>query len=150
MGKKIIAIGNDHAATNMKFEIKKYLEDKGYTIINVGCDDNNSTDYPIFAKKVCDKIINKEADMGILICGTGIGMSIAANKIKGIRAAVVSDETSTKLTRLHNDVNVLCFGERIIGIELAKNIVDVFINTDFSNEDKHKKRINLIRDLENE
>ena len=143
MNKKIVAIGNDHAATDMKKEIVSYLEAKGYEVINVGTDDNASVDYPIYAKKVCDLINDKKADCGILICGTGIGMSMAANKEKGIRAAVVSDETSTRLTRLHNDCNVLCFGARIIGLELAKNIVTTYLETDFSNELKHKNRIEM-------
>ena len=143
MNKKIVAIGNDHAATDMKKEIVSYLEAKGYEVINVGTDDNASVDYPIYAKKVCDLINDKKADCGILICGTGIGMSMAANKEKGIRAAVVSDETSTRLTRLHNDCNVLCFGARIIGLELAKNIVTTYLETDFSNEPKHKNRIEM-------
>lgn len=143
MNKKIVAIGNDHAATDMKKEIVSYLEAKGYEVINVGTDDNTSVDYPIYAKKVCDLINDKKADCGILICGTGIGMSMAANKEKGIRAAVVSDETSTRLTRLHNDCNVLCFGARIIGLELAKNIVTTYLETDFSNEPKHKNRIEM-------
>ena len=143
MNKKIVAIGNDHAATDMKKEIVSYLEAKGYEVINVGTDDNTSVDYPIYAKKVCDLINDKKADCGILICGTGIGMSMAANKEKGIRAAVVSDETSTRLTRLHNDCNVLCFGARIIGLELAKNIVTTYLETDFSNELKHKNRIEM-------
>ena len=143
MNKKIVAIGNDHAATDMKKEIVSYLEAKGYEVINVGTDDNTSVDYPIYAKKVCDLINDKKADCGILIFGTGIGMSMAANKEKGIRAAVVSDETSTRLTRLHNDCNVLCFGARIIGLELAKNIVTTYLETDFSNEPKHKNRIEM-------
>ena len=143
MNKKIVAIGNDHAATDMKKEIVFFLKEKGYEVINVGTDDNISVDYPIYAKKVCDLINDKKADCGILICGTGIGMSMAANKEKGIRAAVVSDETSTRLTRLHNDSNVLCFGARIVGLELAKNIVTTYLETDFSNEPKHKNRIEM-------
>ena len=143
MNKKIVAIGNDHAATDMKKDIVAFLKEKGYEVINVGTDNNNSCDYPVYAKKVCDLINENKADCGILICGTGIGMSMAANKEKGIRAAVVSDETSTKLTRLHNNCNVLCFGARIIGLELAKDIVIAFLETDFSNEAKHQKRIDM-------
>lgn len=143
MNKKIIAIGNDHAATNMKKDIVSFVQLRGYEVINVGTDDDKSVDYPIYAKKVCDLVNEKKADCGILICGTGIGMSMAANKIKGIRAAVVSDETSAKLTRQHNDCNVLCFGARIIGLELAKDIVIAFLETDFSNEEKHQKRIDM-------
>lgn len=143
MAKKIVALGNDHAGTSMKKDICDFLNQKGYEVINVGTDDDKSVDYPIYAKKVCDLINDKKADCGILICGTGIGMCMAANKEKGIRAAVVSDETSTKLTRLHNDCNVLCFGARIIGLELAKDIVSAFLETDFSNEEKHLKRIKM-------
>ena len=143
MAKKILALGNDHAGTSMKKDISDYLNQKGYEVINIGTDDAKSVDYPIYAKKVCDLINDKKADCGILICGTGIGMCMAANKEKGIRAAVVSDETSTKLTRLHNDCNVLCLGARIIGLELAKDIVSAFLETDFSNEEKHLKRIKM-------
>ena len=143
MAKKIVALGNDHAGTSMKKDISDYLNQKGYEVINIGTDDAKSVDYPIYAKKVCDLINDKKADCGILICGTGIGMCMAANKEKGIRAAVVSDETSTKLTRLHNDCNVLCLGARIIGLELAKDIVSAFLETDFSNEEKHLKRIKM-------
>ena len=143
MAKKNVALGNDHAGTSMKKDISDFLNQKGYEVINVGTDDDKSVDYPIYAKKVCDLINDKKADCGILICGTGIGMCMSANKEKGIRAAVVSDETSTKLTRLHNDCNVLCFGARIIGLELAKDIVLAFLETDFSNEEKHLKRIKM-------
>lgn len=150
MSVKKVFIGNDHAGTDMKFKIMKYLESNNYEVVNVGTDDNNSCDYPIYAKKVCEQVLNNANSLGILICGTGIGMSISANKIKGIRASVVSDETSVRLTRLHNDANVLCFGARIVGEELAKDIVDAFLQTDFSKEQKHINRINQIRDLENE
>lgn len=143
MVNKKVALGNDHAATAMKKDIMEFLISKGYEVINVGTDEDKSVDYPVYAKKVCDLINEKKADCGILICGTGIGMSMAANKVKGIRAAVVSDETSTKLTRLHNDCNVLCFGARIIGLELAKDIVIAFLETDFSHEKKHLERIKM-------
>lgn len=141
-----VAIANDHAAVAMKEEIERYLYDKKIEIINLGTDIPKSVDYPEYAKKLCELVKKGEVDFGILICGTGIGMSIAANKIKGIRAALVSDTTSARLTRLHNDANVLCMGARIIGIEKAKDIVDTFLNTKFSGEERHMKRIKMIED----
>ena len=115
-----IVIGNDHAAVDMKWAIKEYMEFLGYKVINVGINENKSCDYPDIAVMACEKIIKKEVDLGILICGTGVGMSLAANKIKGIRACVCSETYSARLCREHNNANVLCFGERVIGIETAK------------------------------
>jgi len=144
-----IAIGNDHAATEYKKEIVKYLESKNHTIINCGTDQNESVDYAIYGKRVADKIVNKEADLGILICGTGVGISLAANKVKGIRAAVCSEKETARLTREHNDANIIAFGARIVSLDIAKEIVDTFINTPFSNGERHKKRIQMISDIEN-
>lgn len=144
-----IAIGNDHAGTEYKKEIAKYLETKGHQVINCGTDTNDSVDYAVYGKRVADKIVNKEADFGVLICGTGIGISLAANKVKGIRAAVCSECESARLTREHNDANIISFGARIVTIDKAKEIVDTFINTSFSNGERHKKRIQMIADIEN-
>ncbi|MDO5564244.1 MAG: ribose 5-phosphate isomerase B [Eubacteriales bacterium] len=138
-----IAIGNDHAGVIYKKELIKYLEEKGHKLFDVGTDSEESCNYPIYAKKVCEKIINKECTFGILICGTGIGMSISANKVKGIRAACLQEEKSAKLSREHNDANIICMGSRIISIEKAKEIVDGFLNATFQGG-RHKERIDLI------
>jgi len=144
-----IAIGNDHAGPEYKKKLTKFLEEKGHTVINCGTDTTDSTDYAIYGKRVADKIVNKEADLGILICGTGVGISLAANKVKGIRAAVCSEAETAKLTREHNDANIIAFGARIISIDKAKEIVDAFINTPFSNGERHNRRIQMITDIEN-
>ena len=120
----MIAIGCDHGGYELKLEIKKYLDEKGIEYKDVGCD-GESCDYPDIAKDVCTLIQNGDAEKGILICGTGIGVSMAANKHRGIRAAVCSDKYSTEMTRLHNDANVLCMGARVIGACLAEDIVDI-------------------------
>ncbi len=142
-----IAIGNDHAAVDMKFKIKEYIESMGHEVINVGTDDYSSCDYPDIAYTACKKIKNKEVDLGVLICGTGVGMSLAANKVKGIRACVCSETYSARLCREHNDANVLCFGERVIGIETAKELVSAFLNATFEGG-KHKKRVDKILSIE--
>ncbi len=139
---KTIAIGCDHAAYEYKEKLKAYLEKQGYTVLNMGTDSTKSCDYPIYANKVCDKAVSKEADCGILICGTGIGMSMAANKRKGIRAAVCGDLKSCEFTRLHNDANVLCMGARIISYELCEELANKFLSTEFMGG-KHKVRIDM-------
>lgn len=140
----MIAIGSDHGGFQLKQEIIEYLEANEFEYKDYGCYDENSCDYPDFAKKVCNTIVNKECEKGILICGTGIGISITANKIKGIRAALCHDCFSAKATREHNDANVLALGGRIVGGELAKMIVGIFLNTEFSNDERHIRRINKI------
>lgn len=142
-----IAIANDHAGTEYKFEIIKYLESKGYTVLNYGTDDNASVDYPDYAKLVADAIKSGKADSGVLICGTGVGMSIAANKIDGIRASLCGDCFSAEMTRRHNDSNILCLGARVIGIELAKRIVDSYFSASFEGG-RHRIRVDKINDLE--
>ena len=144
-----IAIGNDHGRTDLKWEIKKYLEAKGYEIVNLGTDTKESCDYPVYAKKVADAVIAKEVDCGILICGTGVGISIAANKIKGIRAAVCSDTATARLVKQHNNANILAFGGRIVGVELAKDICDAYLEAEFEGN-RHNRRIAMIHELENE
>lgn len=143
-----ISIGNDHAAFDMKFEIKEYLEGKGYTVINEGTDTSERVDYPDIALKVANDIKSGRADKGILICGTGVGMSIAANKIKKIRACVCSEPYSARLTVEHNNANIICFGARVIGIETAKMIVDSFLEASFQGG-RHQQRLDKITDLEN-
>lgn len=144
-----IAIGSDHAGFELKEEIRKYLDSKGYEYIDCGVYNTDSADYPVQAKLTCDKIISGECDRGILCCGTGIGISIAANKVKGIRAACCSDYFSAKYTRLHNDANVLCMGNRVIGKGAALELVEVFLTTEFEGG-RHQRRVDLITALENE
>ncbi|WP_105616704.1 ribose 5-phosphate isomerase B [Vallitalea okinawensis] len=142
----MIAIGSDHGGYELKQEIIQYLESEGYAYKDYGCYGTESCDYPEFAKKVGHAIINKEAEKGILICGTGIGISIAANKIKGIRCALCHDCFSAEATRLHNNSNILAMGGRVVGPELALKIAKTWLETEFSDEDRHNRRINLIED----
>ena len=126
---KVIGIGNDHAAVDLKNEIKAYLEEKGYEVVNYGTDSSESCDYPVYGAKVGNAVASGEVDAGVLICGTGIGISITANKIKGIRAALCSDTFSAHATREHNDANILAMGARVVGEGLALDIVDTFLET---------------------
>lgn len=142
----MIAIGNDHGGYELKKEIVTYLEEKKIEYKDFGCYSTDSCDYPIYAQAVAEAILNKECDKGILICGTGIGISIAANKIAGIRAALCHDCFSAEATRLHNDANILAMGARVIGAGHAIKIVETFLNTDFSNDERHIKRIGLIEE----
>ncbi|MDE6148959.1 MAG: ribose 5-phosphate isomerase B [Ruminococcus sp.] len=144
-----IAIGNDHAAPELKLAVIDHLKEKGIECIDMGCAIGEKCDYPNAAKAVCEKVVSGECDLGILICGTGVGMSIAANKVKGIRAACCSDYFSARLTREHNNANVLCFGARVVGEGTAIDLVDAFVDTPYSNEERHQKRIDLITELEN-
>ena len=142
-----IVIGSDHGGFELKGKLIAHLNEKGYEVEDCGTYEPKSCNYPDIAKKVADKVVAGEADKGILCCGTGIGMSIAANKVKGIRAAVVSDAFSTKYTRLHNDTNILCLGERVIGPGLAAMLVDIFLTTEFEGG-RHQVRVDMISDLE--
>jgi len=142
-----IAIGNDHVAVEMKNHIKKYLEEKGYEVINFGTDSSERCDYPIYGKKVAEAVASGECERGILICGTGIGISLAANKVKGIRAAVCSEAYSARLTRQHNDANIIAFGARVIGEATAEMIVDEFLNAEYEGG-RHQKRIDMITAIE--
>lgn len=144
-----IAIGSDHAGFPLKEAIREYLEEKEMDYVDCGVYDTNSADYPVQAKKTCERITSGECDRGILCCGTGIGISMAANKVKGIRAACCSDYFSAKYTRLHNDANVLCLGARVIGVGAALELVEVFLNTDFEGG-RHQRRVDLIADIEKE
>ena len=143
-----IGIGNDHAAVEMKNDVVAYLEEKGYEVVNYGTDTHESCNYPEYGEKVGKAVASKEVDLGILICGTGVGISMAANKVKGIRAACCSDYFSAKYTRAHNDANCLCMGARVIGAGLACELVDVFLNTEFEGG-RHQTRIDQIADIEN-
>lgn len=143
MEKLKIAIASDHGGFELKGEIYNYLLNKGYTVKDFGTNSKDSCDYPIYAKKVCYEIINGNFDKGILICGTGLGMQITANRFNQIRAVCVSDTYSSKMARAHNDANVLTFGARVVGLGLAKEIVDTFFETDFESG-RHQKRIDMI------
>ena len=142
-----IIIGCDHGGYELKLQVIDYLQKKGIRITDVGCDSADSCDYPIYASALCKHIQMGDAPLGILICGTGIGMSLVANKHKGIRAAVCSDTFSARLTREHNNANVLCFGARVVGIGLALELVDAFLGADFEGG-KHKRRVDMIDEIE--
>lgn len=143
-----IAIGNDHSAVELKNHIKEFVEKKGYTVVNFGTDSTDSCDYPEFGEKVGRAVASKECDLGILICGTGIGISLAANKVKGVRAAVCSEPYSARLTRLHNDANIIAFGARVVGPAMAEMIVEEFLNAKFEG-DRHQRRVDMITEIEN-
>ena len=138
-----IAIGSDHGGFNYKESVMDYLRARNIEFVDVGTYTRESCDYPEIAKAVARKVVAGEADRGILICGTGIGMSIAANKIKGIRAALCSDTYSARVSRAHNNANILCIGERVIGEHLALDIVDIWLKTGFEGG-RHKRRVDMI------
>lgn len=144
-----IGIGNDHAAVVMKNEIAAYLEELGYEVVDFGTDSETSCCYAEYGEKVARAVAAKDVDLGILICGTGVGISLAANKVKGIRAAVCSEPYTAKMSRAHNDCQVLAFGARIVGAELAKMIVDVWLNTEFEGG-RHQRRVDMINAVEAE
>ena len=143
-----IAIGNDHTALEMKAAIKAHLEEKGYEVLDLGTKSTDSCDYPVYGEKVGRAVVDGEADLGIAICGTGVGISLAANKVKGVRACVCSEPYTAKLSRMHNDSNVLAFGARVIGVELAKMIVDEWLNASFEGG-RHQRRVDMLMDIEN-
>ncbi|MGN1338728.1 MAG: ribose 5-phosphate isomerase B [Oscillospiraceae bacterium] len=142
----MIAIGSDHAGYALKCEIIKHLEEKGVEFTDCGCN-GESVDYPDIAEMTCEMVTSGKAEKAILICGTGVGISISANKIKGIRAALCGDWYSAKYTRLHNDANVLCMGGRVIGAGLAAEITDIFLETEFEGG-RHARRVEKIMKLE--
>lgn len=142
-----IGIGNDHAAIELKNEILNHLIEKGIEVVNYGINEGEKADYPLIAEEVSNAVVKKEVDYGIILCGTGVGVSISANKVKGIRACVCSEPYSAKLSKEHNDTNVLCFGSRVVGNELAKMIVDEWLAAEFMG-DRHLRRVNLIKQLE--
>lgn len=143
-----IALGTDHGGVRLKEEIIKVIRELGHEVEDLGCNCSDSVDYPDYAIPVCEKVISGEADRGILICGTGIGMSIAANKIPGIRCALTHDVFSAQATRDHNDTNVLAMGERVVGPGLAAEITKVWLSTEFSQGERHVGRIDKIKAIE--
>jgi len=144
-----IAIGSDHAGFKMKENIKAWLLDKGYQVKDFGTDSEDSVDYPDFAEKTAKNVASGDSEVGILICGTGIGMAISANKVKGIRAARCQDSYSARMARAHNNANVLTFGSRVIGIELAKDVVATYLNSNYAGG-RHQRRVGKIDKLEKE
>ena len=144
-----IGIGNDHAAVEMKNIIVKHLLERKYEVINYGTDSTDPYDYPLAGEKVAMAVKNKEVDLGIAICGTGLGISISCNKVKGIRASCVADPTSARFTKAQNNANVICFGAKIVGPLIACDIVDAFLETEFrSDVERYVTRINQITEIE--
>ncbi len=142
-----IAIGNDHAAVELKNIIKEHLEAKGYEVINVGTDTNDSCDYPAYGEKVGRLVASGEAEAGVLICGTGVGISIAANKVKGVRACVCSEPYTAKLSKMHNNSNIIAFGARVVGSEMAKMITDTWLETEYEGG-RHQRRVDMLDAIE--
>ena len=140
----MIAIASDHGGYDLKEKVIAHLKEQGIECKDYGCADKSSCDYPIYGRAVAEAVAGGECEKGIVICTTGIGISITANKIKGIRCALCSDTVSAQLTRLHNDANVLALGAGIVGENLALGIVDTFLGTEFSGEERHRRRVNLI------
>ena len=139
-----IGIGNDHSALELKAEIIEFLKEKGHEVVDYGTYTSESCDYPVYGEKVARAVVAGEVEKGILICGTGIGISITANKVPGIRAALCGDCFSAQATREHNDANILAMGARVTGPGLALKIVDTFLDTPFSNDERHIRRIKMI------
>ena len=142
-----ILIGNDHAGTELKFEIMKHLEDEGYEVKNFGTDTTDRVDYPKVGEKVAEALVAGEGDLAVLICGTGVGITLAANKVPGIRAGVCSDTTTAHLVREHNRANIIGIGARIVGPELAKDIVDSYLNAEPMGG-RHQERVDMITAIE--
>jgi ribose 5-phosphate isomerase B len=143
-----IAIGNDHAAVDMKLGVKAHLESRGIEVIDMGTHTSDSCDYPVYGEKVGRAVASGEADLGIAICGTGVGIAMAAGKVKGIRACVCSEPCTARLSRMHNDSNVLAFGARIIGMEMAKMITDAWLDAEYEGG-RHQRRIDQLMEIEN-
>ncbi|SFE23245.1 ribose 5-phosphate isomerase B [Peptostreptococcus sp. D1] len=143
-----IALACDHGGLNLKNAIKNHLEGKGYEVLDFGTDTTDSVDYPDFAYKAAKSVVDKEAECGILVCGTGIGIGIAANKVKGIRCATLGDTFSARMTKAHNDANMIALGERVTGIGLGLDIVDAYLNSSFEGG-RHQSRVDKITEIEN-
>lgn len=142
-----IVVGSDHGGFELKEELKKRLMDQGHEVLDVGCHDKNMVDYPMIAVDLCKVLLAQGQDFGLLCCGTGIGISIAANKVRGIRCALCSDPLSAEMTRRHNDANMLAMGAGMVGPNLAERIVEVFLHTDFEGG-RHARRVGLITEME--
>lgn len=140
----MIAIGSDHGGYELKESVKRYLDEKNIPYRDMGCNSRDSVDYPVYGRAAADAVADGSCEKGIVICTTGIGISMVANKVPGVRCALCTDTFSAKMTRLHNDANVLALGGGIVGTGLALDIVETFLNTDFSGEEKHQRRIDMI------
>ena len=143
-----IAMGNDHSAIELKNIIKEFVESKGYEVIDSGTNTPESCDYPVFGEKVGRAVASGEADLGIVICGTGVGISLAANKVKGIRACVCSEPYTAKLSKMHNNSNVLAFGARVVGSEMAKMITEEWLDAKYEGG-RHQRRVDMLMEIEN-
>ena len=143
-----IGIGNDHAAVEMKMQIKAYLEELGYEVVNYGVDTTDSCNYPEIGERVGKAVASGEVECAVLICGTGVGISMAANKVNGVRAAVCSEATTARLVKQHNNANVIAFGARIVGIETAKDIVKAYLDAEFEGG-RHETRVKMFAEIEN-
>ena len=142
-----IAVGSDHAGFNLKTHMIEWLKERGFEVIDCGCYSPESVDYPDIAEKTAAKVVDNTCERGILLCGTGIGISIAANKVKGIRAALCTNEYCAKMSRNHNNANILCMGARVTGVELAKSILDTFLKEEFEGG-RHQVRLDTITEIE--
>ena len=145
----MICIACDHGGYELKEHLKAYMEKKGYEVKDLGCDSTAAVDYPVYGQKAGECVASGEAELGIIICGTGIGISIAANKVPGVRAALCMNSTMAALAREHNNANILSLGARMIGSVLAEDIVDAFLKTEFSTQVRHHDRVNLFTEMEN-
>ena len=143
-----IAMGNDHTAIEMKQAVKEFVETMGYEVVDFGTNETASCDYPVFGEKVGRAVASGEADLGIVICGTGVGISLAANKVKGIRACVCSEPYTARLSKMHNSSNVLAFVARVVGIEMAKMITEEWLKAEYEGG-RHQRRVDLITEIEN-
>lgn len=144
-----IGIGVDHGGYEMKQPLIDYLRNKGYEVADYGTNSSESCDYPIYGEKVALAILNNEIERGILICGTGVGIGLAANKYKGIRCATCSDSFTAEYSRKHNDANIISFGARVINLEKAKELVDIFLTTEFEGGERHLRRVGMLKEIEN-
>lgn len=143
----MLGLGSDHVGLELKSKIKEYLDEKGYGYIDFGCFDDTRVDYPVYGYRVAQSVAKGECDRGLLFCGTGVGISLAANKVKGIRALVCSDPYTARLSKEHNNTNILSLGARVVGFDLAKMIIDEWLNTTFEGG-RHQKRIDMIATIE--
>lgn len=142
-----IGIGNDHVAVEMKQQITEFLENLGHEVVNFGTDSTQRCDYPVYGEAVANAVAKGEVDCGVLICGTGVGISLSANKVKGIRACVCSEPYTARLSKQHNNTNIIAFGARVIGIELAKMIVDEWLKAEFEGG-RHQQRVDMITQIQ--
>lgn len=142
-----IGIGNDHSSLELKAEIIEFVKERGHEIVDFGTNSSESCDYPVYGELVARAVAAHEVDCGILICGTGLGISLAANKVRGIRAAVCSDPFTAKMSKAHNNCNIIAFGARVVGAELAKMIVGTWLDTEFEGG-RHQRRVDMIMDIE--